>query len=79
MNDVEESKRPYLNKIFIYLIILLCTCQYTSESCLLFLVIINYKNEKKSKNDNEINKVIEIKTEINIFQFKNNLRLIIYI
>ena len=36
-----EKYKEYLNKIFICLIFLLCTSQYTSENCLIILPIIN--------------------------------------
>ena len=39
--DLEKNKKKYLNQIFIYLIILLCASQYTSENCLIILPIIN--------------------------------------
>ena len=39
--DLEKNKKKYLNQIFICLIILLCTSQYTSENCLIILPIIN--------------------------------------
>ena len=40
LNNNEKYKK-YLNKIFICLIFLLCTSQYTSENCLIILPIIN--------------------------------------
>ena len=42
-NEIELNKKAYLNKIFIFLIILLCASQYTSENCLIFLSVVSTK------------------------------------
>ena len=48
---IEENKKNYLKAIFLFLIILLFTSQYTSENCLIFLSIINIKDNSPEENN----------------------------